>query len=232
MWELVVKKKPLFSGVVGAPAFTGTGTDDLMVIGPSFFAATRSYRIEIDSTSETFRWSNDNGVSWEAEDIDVGYAVGTYYELINAEHEREGLKIKFGVRSGHVNGDLWDIVTTGDVVAASETAVSPVIINSGAEELIISGEYVKGTEDGLILYVKMPLEYTDTVQQRFGRNIDTGDGGLIYKPEYFKLEASANYKYRVNVSGVPFYQLYQIRSGAVAADGLFTAFADTFKILR
>ena len=78
----------------------------------------------------------------------------------------------------------------------------------------------------------MPLEYTDTVQQRFGRNIDTGDGGLIYKPEYFKLEASANYKYRVNVSGVPFYQLYQIRSGAVAADGLFTAFADTFKILR
>lgn len=231
MWQPVVRKKALHAGVVGAPSQTGTGVDDLSVIGSPFFSASRSYRVEIDSTSETFKWSNDGGGTWEKEDIPIEARV--YYELINAESEREGFKIIFDTAAGHTNGDFWDFDTTGNVVNNTELVVSSLIVNAGgAEELIISGEYDKGNEDGLIIYVKTPLEYTDTILHRQGRNLDTGDGGLIYSPEYFRMTSNSNYKYRVNISGVQFYQLYQIRYGQTSATGLFTAFAETYKIAR
>lgn len=235
MWSIVDKPFPLHTGVIGATSFTGTGANDLVVSGVPYFAASRQYRVEIDSTSQTFRWSNDNGSTWEEEDVPIANITsGQSYPLQNAEGETEGIKLAFtGGATGHVNGDFWTFTTTGSVVGDTETAVGSVITNGGsAEGLIISGEYNKGAEDGLNLYLKLPRQFGSSNPNRIGRNLDIGDGGLLFKEEYFQMGATAKYTYRVNLLGVQHYKLFQIKKSGAAATGLFTAFATTYKILR
>lgn len=63
----------------------------------------KNYRVEIDSAgvSDTFRWSDDNGVSWQAAGIAI--TPGIPQPLSN------GVQIIFGTDTGHAIGDYWDI---------------------------------------------------------------------------------------------------------------------------
>ena len=233
MWTQLVRKKALHAGVIGTPVFVGTGENDIVVSGTPYFAPSRQYVVTIDSANETFKWSNDNGATWEEEDVSIAAITqASFYELKNAEGEKEGIKFGFsGGATGHDDTDEWSFTTTGNVVSSTLVAVSAIQANSGAEELIVRGEYSKGTEDGLQLRIYSPLEYNDTVLHRPCRGIDTGDGGLIYKAEYMKLDASGNYMFRFNISGLGLWRLYQIRDGAAAVTGVFTAFGETYKII-
>ena len=229
MWSKI-KEYPLHAGVIGSPAFTGTGTDDLSMTGNPGFSASRSYRVRVDSTSETFEWSNDGGGTWEETDVPI--IAGRIYALVNAEGEKEGVNVIFASASGHVNGDLWNITTTGTVVSNTAVAVGAMQVNSGSgEKMILRGEYDKGAEDGLLLYVVQPRTSVSTVLNRPGRNLDLGDGGLHYKEEYFKMTADANYMYKVDLVGIGYYRVYQIRQGTTSATGLFTCFAEIYKTL-
>jgi len=233
MWS-AIKELALHDGVIGLPSQTGTGTDDLTVSGKPYFAASRTYRVQIDSASETFKWSNDGGSTWEATGISISDTTGyDGYELKNAENEAEGIVIKFGSAAGHVNGDYWDFTTTGTVVQNSATAVGDLRVNSGScEGLILRGEYVKGNEDGLQLYVVKPRTYNSSVLNRSGRNLDLGNGGLQYKAEFLELVASGSFIYRVDLMGIQYFKVYQMRKGSTSATGLFTCFAETYKTYR
>ncbi len=228
MWS-ATKRVTLSVGVISAVTFVGTGTEDLTVTGRPEFAASRSYKVVIDSASETFKWSNDNGATFEETSRKI--LANQPYELINAEGEKEGIFVTFGSAAGHVNTDAFSWTTTGTVVANSDTALNATVpvINATADGMILFGRYVKGAEDGLQLYVAVLAEKPNTVEHRLSRPLDLGDGGLRHKAEYFELDATANYTYRVNLKGVGKFKVYQVRKGAVGGTGLFTCFADLYQ---
>ncbi|MBN2120281.1 MAG: DUF2341 domain-containing protein [Candidatus Omnitrophica bacterium] len=59
------------------------------------------YRVQIDSegTPDTFRWSDDNGSTWQATDIPI---TGASQDLNN------GITVTFGATSGHTNSTRWN----------------------------------------------------------------------------------------------------------------------------
>lgn len=61
-----------------------------------------NYRVEIDGTGpDTFRWSDDNGSTWQASGIAV--TPGSAQTLSN------GVTVTFGASTGHTVGDYWNI---------------------------------------------------------------------------------------------------------------------------
>lgn len=82
-------------------AFTGSGLNDL-IRGRVFTGSVdTAYRIEIDSTgtTDTFKWSNDGGVTWQATGIPITGAAQTL---------EYGLTVTFAATTGHTLGDRWD----------------------------------------------------------------------------------------------------------------------------
>jgi len=89
-----------FSGV-GTVSFTGSGLDD-MTAGSSFTGSTsKDFVVEIDAegTTDTFRWSNDGGDTWEATDVAI---TGSDQTL------EESMTVNFGAVTGHSLGDEWN----------------------------------------------------------------------------------------------------------------------------
>lgn len=90
--------------VVGAPRFTGTGTDDLEAGGTFTANAPGRYVVEIDGAgsgaggADTFRWSDDGGLTWAAEGVAVSG---------DAQPLSHGVQVTFGAVDGHAGGDLW-----------------------------------------------------------------------------------------------------------------------------
>jgi hypothetical protein len=230
MWEHSANIA-LHAGVISAITFVGTGTNDLVVTGNPGFAATRQYKVIIDSTGETFKWSNDNGGTFEETAVPMHKANPVAYPLRNAEGELEGISIRFKSNTGHVNADSFAFTTTGTVVSDSEVNVGGVIVNSNnADGMILHGQYAKGTEDGLKLFVNPMLRGSaSSYYNEISLPLSLGDGGLSHKREYFAMTASANYSYRVNLLGVGAFRVRQISSGG-AETGLFTCFADFYKV--
>ena len=232
MWGKT-NKAALHAGVISSLSFTGTGTDDLTVTGSPGFALSRSYKVVIDSTGETFKWSNDGGSTYEVTWIVIETRVP--YELRNAEGELEGISLVFGSRVGHVNADFWTFTTTGTVVAASETVPGAgVVYNSrNSEGLLLHGQYVKGTEDGSRLKVYLLTRgASSSYANEISLPVALGDGGIRHKQEYFEMIATANYTYRVNLMGVGAFKVTQAKGGVPAATGLLTCFADLYKVER
>jgi hypothetical protein len=91
---------------ITTPDFTGSGLDDLTASG-SFdeLTASTDYVVEIDAegTPDTFKWSNDDGTTWEAEGVE---ATGAAQELEN------GISITFGADTGHTLGESWSFTTS------------------------------------------------------------------------------------------------------------------------
>jgi len=75
--------------------------DDMSVGGTPTALAYTQYRVQIDlaAGTDTFKWSNDNGSSWEVEDVTI---TGSAQTLEN------GIEVTFGATTGHTLGDKWD----------------------------------------------------------------------------------------------------------------------------
>lgn len=225
MWENVKASESIHAGVIGSVTFTGTGTDDLSVGGNPEFASARSYVVEIDGT-ETYRWSNDNGVTWEASAQPIEVNVQTY--LKNAEGESEGIYIVFGSQAGHVSTDTWAFTTTGQVVPASATLLKKIpCLNS--EIINIKCEYSKGTEDGLRIYVELPRSLNGTVGYPPSRPVVAG-GVMSNYPEIFEVTASSSFTYTYETNGSRYINVYAVRKGVAAVSGLFTVFVEQNRV--
>jgi hypothetical protein len=89
------------------PSYSGTGLDDLTTALVTTISVTidRYYRIEIDGTGtpDTFRWSKDNGATWDASGVSI---TGAAQELT------ENVAVTFGATTGHTTSDRW-IFTAG-----------------------------------------------------------------------------------------------------------------------
>jgi hypothetical protein len=89
----------------GTAAFTGSGLNDLTKTGTYGCAGGRAYRVQIDSVgaTDTFKWSNDGGTTFEA----------TLVAMTGAAQLLEcGLSVTFGATTGHTLNDRWDFTAT------------------------------------------------------------------------------------------------------------------------
>jgi hypothetical protein len=86
---------------ISAAFFSGAGLDDLTTsLTTTTVTVDRYYVVEIDltGTPDTFRWSKDNGVTWDAAGVAI---TGASQDLI------EGAAVTFGATTGHILGDRW-----------------------------------------------------------------------------------------------------------------------------
>jgi len=228
MLERVQYIEALHTSVNGAVSFSGTGTNNLTYSGSCYFATARSYRVQIDG-SETYKWSNDNGATWEKTAQPI--FAGQFIELINAEGEKEGISIRFASASGHVATDYWNFATTGQVVPNTDTAIGAAKCAQGSEYVILKGEYSKGTETGLDIYFTLPRSLYGNVLYRPSRPTDAGSGLLIHSPEVFELTASGNFSYTFSTNGSQFYKIYAVKKGGTVS-GLFTLFHEQYRVFK
>lgn len=110
-------------GTTGTPTLVGSGLDDLTMDAASIYQGhlAETYRVHIDGTgtTDTFKWSRDDGVTWEAENVPIaGAAAAMQLEL--------GLLIEFAAITGHTLDDYWTIA-----VAPVFTAVAEVVDSAG-----------------------------------------------------------------------------------------------------
>ena len=105
------------AGTLGSWTQTGAGTDDLAWDALAAYTGgpTRDVRVEIDATGtpDTFRWSLDDGVTWEEEGVPIAGAA-TEMELAL------GMLIEFATTTGHTLNDYWDAVVSGVFTTVAE----------------------------------------------------------------------------------------------------------------
>lgn len=126
-------------GTIGAVAFTGTGTDDMIVSSPEAFYdghldVTVLVEIEAAGTPDTFRYSLDGGATWERSGIPISGA-STPILL------QDGLYVEFGTTTGHTLGDQWefdasaDYTTLAEVVDISGPSFSQSVFDAPSQEV-------------------------------------------------------------------------------------------------
>lgn len=93
-------------GFLSTPVFSGTGTLNDFTINSTFLGDTDlHYKVEIDGVGppNTFKWSEDDGVTWEQEGVTV---TGDEQMLSH------GVTITFGITDSHTVGDAWTFLAT------------------------------------------------------------------------------------------------------------------------
>lgn len=100
---------------VGTPVFTGSGLNDLTAGGTVSAYVPRQYRVQIDGAGhpDTFKWSNDNGGTWEATTVAITSATQTL---------ENGIEIVLSATTGHTATDRWDFTVGKAAISASEGA--------------------------------------------------------------------------------------------------------------
>ncbi len=88
--------------VIGAVTFVGTGLNDMLVSSLSSYTGvtSKTFRVEIDlasSNPDTIKWSDDDGVTWQSESLNVSTTLYLSYGII----------LTFGAADGHTLGDYW-----------------------------------------------------------------------------------------------------------------------------
>ena len=98
--------------VVDAVTFTGSGLDDATSGGTYTGEEVKEYVVEIDATGtpDTFQWSNDGGVTFEATGVAITGAAQTL---------EDGVQITFAATTGHTLNDQWAFAATPSVTADS-----------------------------------------------------------------------------------------------------------------
>lgn len=95
------------SFVTGWKTFSGSGLNDLTVVGGQLYTGTTplTYRVQIDGTGSpnTFKWSKDGGTTWIASNVAI---TGAEQLLDN------GVKIVFGATTGHTSGNYWNFLAS------------------------------------------------------------------------------------------------------------------------
>ena len=94
------------AGVIGTPAFVGSGLDDLTTGGTYCGSKNITYRIAIQTAAATdvIKWSRDAGVTW----VDSSISVTGDYQLLE-----NGLYVKLAATTGHTAGEYWTVACTG-----------------------------------------------------------------------------------------------------------------------
>lgn len=89
---------------IESTVFDGTGLDDLTSGGAFTGASNLSFMIEIDAEGapDTFKWSKDGGLTWEASGVAI---TGSEQSLT------EGVTIAFMASTGHTLNDKWTFDT-------------------------------------------------------------------------------------------------------------------------
>jgi hypothetical protein len=132
-----------FTKSLGEPSFTGSGLNDLTVSGTYTGSANATYYVEIDgaSTPDTFKWSNDNGSSFEATTVAITGAAQTL---------ENGISITFAATTGHTSTEYWTF--------AADAELSPAIgIRPQPTVAIANGIKIR--------YVALPAELTNATDK-------------------------------------------------------------------
>jgi len=87
--------------IISVPTFFGTGLNDLSTSGDFSGTSFLNYRVEIDSigATDTFRWSDDGGATWDASGVAITGAAQTL---------NNGIIVTFGAVTGHTLNDYWN----------------------------------------------------------------------------------------------------------------------------
>jgi len=181
-------------GVTGVPTLVGAGIDDLTMDAASVYQGhrTAAYWVEIDlaDTVDTFKWSRDGGVTWEAENVPIaGAATAMELEL--------GLLIEFAAITGHTLGDYWTIAvnpvftTLAELVDSAGPGIEQATHDAPSQDitwmkrvagLVSAGDYTfdvnfipkDATHDGTTGLISLiGLQYT-TAWQLFYNDADGG----------------------------------------------------------
>lgn len=85
---------------IGEHSYIGYGLDDFSISGTYTGISSKIYIVQIDSigATDTFRWSNNNGKTWYATDVDI---------TSSAQFLEEGVSITFTNVTGHNHGDIF-----------------------------------------------------------------------------------------------------------------------------
>jgi len=107
-------------GEIPAAAFTGSGLDDATSGGTFKKADNMDIRVEIDlaAGTDTFKWSEDGGSTWE----ETGVAITGAAQTLGTT----GVTVTFAATTGHTLGDYWDIACTAtatDKTVAGEGSI-------------------------------------------------------------------------------------------------------------
>lgn len=108
---------------ISNPVFTGLGANDMTINGSAYFtgSVTTYYKVQIDGTmSDTFKWSDDGGSTWDGTKV----ACGSGAVLNN------GIIIDFPGPVGHNLGDYWTFTATPEVVHTITAANTYFITNT------------------------------------------------------------------------------------------------------
>ena len=126
--------------------FSGTGLNDMTSGGTTSVTVTTYYQIQIDSTGtpDTFKWSNDDGVSWTQNDVPIVAGTPITLEL--------GVTVTFVAATGHTLNDYWQFY-----VDPSNTSSQPIIANIAPQGKYIIPWYsylwiANTTEDSDFIY--------------------------------------------------------------------------------
>ena len=95
----------------GSAIISGGGLDDCTAGGVYTGLGAKTYRVQIDGTGtpDTFKWSNDGGVTWEATTVAI---TGSAQTLEN------GITVTFGATTGHTDTNYWDIAVANNHVTS------------------------------------------------------------------------------------------------------------------
>lgn len=80
--------------------FVGSGLNDLTVAGIDANTPAGSYVVTVDGTgaTDTFKWSNDNGATWEATTVNMATTAVTL---------ENGLTVVWAAKTGHTSTNYW-----------------------------------------------------------------------------------------------------------------------------
>jgi len=85
---------------IGIVTFHGTGLNDMTAGGTYTGLRNKTFRVQIDGTGtpDTFKWSDDDGGTWQQSTVDI---------TVDAQELEEGITITFAATTGHTVDDYW-----------------------------------------------------------------------------------------------------------------------------
>jgi len=88
------------ASIINTPVFSGTGANNMSASGVYTGDISKTYKIQIDGVASpnTFKWSNDNGLTWIASTIPI---------TTGLQFLEEGIYVSFITTTAHIIADNW-----------------------------------------------------------------------------------------------------------------------------